>query len=60
VSDTSFRTPRFGVGPANPGHVEAFFIQLLDADRLNLRFTFGGGRGRSGVENILVRRIRRG
>jgi len=54
------RLTRTGVGPANPGHVEAFFIRLLDADRLNLRFTFGGGHGRSGVENILVRRIRRG
>ena len=49
-----------GVGPKNPGYVEAFFVRLLDADRLNLRFTFGGGPGRSGVENILVRRIRSG
>ena len=47
-----------GVGPKNPGHVEAFFVRLLEADRLNLRFTFGGGPGRSGVENILVRRVR--
>jgi hypothetical protein len=49
-----------GVGPKNPGHVEAFFVRLLDGDRLNLRFTFGGGPGRSGVENILVRRLREG
>jgi hypothetical protein len=49
-----------GVGPKNPGYVEAFFVRLLDADQLNLRFTFGGGPGRSGVENILVRRIRSG
>ncbi len=49
-----------GVGPKNPGYVEAFLVRLLDADRLNLRFTFGGGPGRSGVENILVRRIRQG
>jgi hypothetical protein len=46
------------VSAANPGYVEAFFIQLLDADRLNLKFTFGGGPGRSGVENILVKRVR--
>jgi len=46
-----------GVGPKNPGHVEAFFVRLLDADRLNLRFTFGGGPGKTAVENILVRRI---
>ena len=49
-----------GVGPKNPGHVQAFFVRLLDADRLNLRFTFGGGSGPGGVENILVRRIRQG
>jgi hypothetical protein len=49
-----------GVGPKNPGHVEAFLVRLLDADRLNLRFTFGGGPGQSGVENILDRRIRPG
>ena len=47
-----------GVGPKNPGHVEAFFVEVLDADRLHLRFTFGGGPGRGGVENIQVRRIR--
>jgi hypothetical protein len=37
--------------------VQAFFIQLLDADHLNLRFTFGGGPAR-GVENIVVKRVR--
>jgi hypothetical protein len=46
------------VGPKNPGHVQALFIQLLDADHLNIRFTFGGGPAR-GVENILVKRVRR-
>jgi hypothetical protein len=45
-----------GVGPKNPGYVEGFLIELLDGDRLHLRFTFGGGPGRSGVENIFVRR----
>jgi len=49
-----------GVGPKNPGHVEAFFVRLLDADRIELRFTFGGGPGRSGVEHIMARRIRQG
>ena len=48
-----------GVGP-NPGYVEGFLIELLDGDRLHLRFTFGGGPGRSGVENILVHRVRPG
>jgi hypothetical protein len=47
-----------GVGPKNPGYVEAFLIELLDGARLHLRFTFGGGPGRSGVENIVVRRVR--
>ncbi|RPH69825.1 MAG: hypothetical protein EHM78_13755 [Myxococcaceae bacterium] len=49
-----------GVGPKNPGHVQGFFVRLLDSDRLNLRFTFGGGSGPGGVENILVRRVRQG
>ena len=49
-----------GVGPKNPGYVEGFLIELLDGDRLHLRFTFGGGPGRSGVENILVHRVRPG
>jgi len=49
-----------GVGPKNPGYVEGFLIELLDGDRLHLRFTFGGGPGRSGVENIQVRRVRPG
>jgi hypothetical protein len=49
-----------GVGPKNPGYVEGFLIELLDGDRLHLRFTFGGGPGRSGVENIVVRRVRPG
>lgn len=46
------------VGPRSAGHVQAFSIQLLDADHLRLRFSFGGGPAR-GVENILVKRVRR-
>jgi hypothetical protein len=46
------------VGPKNAGHVQAFLIQLLDADHLKLRFTFAGGPAR-GVENIVVKRVRR-
>lgn len=42
---------------ANPGHVQRFSIQLLDADHMNLQFTFGGGPG-SGVEDIKVTRVR--
>jgi hypothetical protein len=49
-----------GVGPKNPVHVEAFFVRLLDADRIELRFTFGRGPGRFGVEHIMPRRIRSG
>jgi hypothetical protein len=49
-----------GVGPKNPGYVEGFFIELLDGGRLHLRFNFGGGPGRSGVENIFVSRVRPG
>jgi len=47
-----------GIGPKNPGHVQAFFVRLLDADRLNLRFTFGGGPAKPAVESIIVRRIK--
>ena len=47
-----------GVGPKNPGHVQGFFVRLLDSDRLNLRFTFGGSSGPGGVEYIFVRRVR--
>ncbi|MGZ6076626.1 MAG: hypothetical protein ACXWLS_12185 [Myxococcaceae bacterium] len=46
------------MGPKNAGHVQGFFIQLLDADHLTLRFTFAGGSAR-GVENIVVKRVRR-
>jgi hypothetical protein len=49
-----------GIGPKNPGHVQGFSVRLLDAERINLRFTFGGGPGRPAVENILVRRVRPG
>ena len=49
-----------GVGPKNPGHVQAFFVRLFDPERINLRFTFGGGSTRTAVENILVRRVRPG
>jgi hypothetical protein len=49
-----------GVGPKNPGYVDGFFIELLDGDRLHLRFNFGGGPGQSGVEDILVSRVRPG
>lgn len=44
---------------ANAGHVDHFFIQLLDADDVSLKFTFGGGSGKSAVENIVLRRVRR-
>ena len=43
---------------ANPAHVEGFVIRLLDAGRLNLSFTFGGGPGKGAVENIMLERIR--
>src|SRR5262249_54393843 len=44
---------------ANAGHVEHFFIQLVDADDVNLKFTFGGGSGKPAVESIALRRVRR-
>jgi len=44
---------------ANAGHVDHFFIQLLDADDVNLKFTFGGGAGKPAVENIVLKRVRR-
>jgi len=47
-----------GIGPKNPGHVQGFVLRFLDADRLNLRFTFGGAPGQDGVENVLVRRVK--
>ncbi len=44
---------------ADAGHVDHFFIQLLDADDVNLKFTFGGGAGKPAVENIVLKRVRR-
>jgi len=44
---------------ASPGHVDHFFIQLVDADDVNLRFSFSGGSGKPAVENIVLRRVRR-
>jgi hypothetical protein len=45
------------VGPANAGHVEHFFIQVIDSDHANLKFTFAGGTGKSAVENIVLKRV---
>jgi hypothetical protein len=45
------------VGAANPGHVEGFEIDVHDADRLTLAFTFGHG-PQTAVETIKLKRVR--
>ena len=42
---------------ASPAYVNAFRIQFDGADRINLRFTFGGGSGKGAIENIALRRV---
>jgi hypothetical protein len=42
---------------AKGAHVQHVFIQLLEPDRLHVRFDFGGGTGPSGVEDILLNRV---
>ena len=44
------------VSAANPGHVEAFMIEVHDTGRLTLAFTFGGG-PTPAVETIQLRRV---
>jgi hypothetical protein len=39
------------------GSVQAFRIEIVDADHLNLRFTFAGNPKTSGVENIRLARV---
>ena len=39
------------------GSVQAFRIEIVDADHLNLRFTFAGNPKTSGVENIRLKRV---
>ena len=41
---------------AHPAYVKGFVIQILDTDHLHLKFIFGGGPGKSGVENIVLHR----
>ena len=48
------------VNPKRPAYVEAIALQLLDGDRVKVRFTFGGGPGMSGVENIALKRVASG
>ncbi|HZF13818.1 MAG TPA: hypothetical protein VFE33_33920 [Thermoanaerobaculia bacterium] len=45
------------VSAANSGYVEGVFLQVVDADHVNLRFNFGGGPGKSGVETIVLKRV---
>lgn len=46
------------VGPSNPGHVQACDLQILDADRIHIRFAFGGGASQA-IEDISLRRVKR-
>jgi len=41
---------------AHPAYVKGFVIQVLDNEHLHLKFIFGGGPGKSGVENIVLHR----
>lgn len=45
------------VNPKRPAYVEAIALQILEVDRVKVRFTFGGGPGLSGVENIALKRV---
>jgi hypothetical protein len=42
---------------ANPAHVEAVELRFVSADRLVVRFTFGGGGGARSVEHIELARV---
>ncbi len=42
---------------ASVGYVNAFRIQFPEPDRVNLRFTFGGGSGDGAIENIILRHV---
>lgn len=52
VDVTNLRSP-------DAGHVEAIDLQLVDADHLNVVFTFVGGDKRS-VETVALRRVKAG
>jgi hypothetical protein len=41
----------------SPAYVNAFRLQFLENDRLNLRFTFGGGSGNGAIENMALKRV---
>ena len=45
------------VNPTRRAYVEAIALQLVDGDQVKVRFTFGGGPGMSGVENIQLKRM---
>jgi hypothetical protein len=44
----------------SPAYVNGCRIQFLEGDRLNLRFTFGGGSGNGAIENIVLTRVAAG
>jgi hypothetical protein len=44
-------------GETKYGSVQAFRIEIVDANHLNLRFTFAGNPKTSGVENIRLTRV---
>jgi hypothetical protein len=48
-------TSESGAGAA---HVEALALRIVDSDHLNLTFTFRGGPGKGGQENITLSRVR--
>jgi hypothetical protein len=42
---------------ANPAYVDAFAMQILDADNVNLKFEFGGTSGKRATETIMLKRV---
>jgi hypothetical protein len=42
---------------ANPAYVDAFAMQIRDADNLSLRFEFGGNSPKRATETITLRRV---
>lgn len=45
------------VNPKRPAYVQAAALHLIDADHVTIQFTFGGGSGVSGIEDITLKRV---
>jgi hypothetical protein len=43
---------------AHPSYVDGFFIHIIDADHLNIKFEFGGASPKRATENIVLQRVK--